>query len=498
MTTRSISLEMKPDWFIEIHQPKEDPRLPARIDCYILVNVDPKCCGPLARELNAILPLRSTIHCIDAKCDSSELVANAKNDQQQFPITDHLKRIRRRPTNANETVPEIKADTTEVQCAQNNTTNAVTMLSEKKEGNDNTFTVNSGSIGSSPLENARKRSKTDDKCSNNNSKQKVAPWSLDLLVGSVDAVDNVLHHASELRSNKKAHPHDRILTLESILAKHDLSTNCLVRRSLPGRPAESKEELQQWNSTLWPTLFFEKKTVQFKEEELLLTPEETAIMMKGMQAAVEDAHIGRQQWKEYASNCCQGKRKTFEYKNIHGVIVMNPKSASVVSRASDERYLQCQPMSSDDIDTSRRSSFPDETNPLCTSTILAIQGVSRAERRNAMGHGMESDEFKRGQYLCTGYDVYLTKEPSAYEAMALVHSRVRRVVFGIADKEMGGLGGVADSIDDGFKGGIHCLPGTNHRYRAFRLNECHSNATDDDDTESRKRLIESLRILHSD
>lgn len=61
------------------------------------------------------------------------------------------------------------------------------------------------------------------------------------------------------------------------------------------------------------------------------------------------------------------------------------------------------------------------------------------------------------------YDVYLTKEPSVYEAMALVHSRVRRVVFGIKDSGMGGLGGSSRST------GIHCLPGTNHHYRAFRL-----------------------------
>ena len=45
------------------------------------------------------------------------------------------------------------------------------------------------------------------------------------------------------------------------------------------------------------------------------------------------------------------------------------------------------------------------------------------------------------------YDVFLTKEPNAYEAMALVHSRVRRVVFGIADTKMGGLGGVSNEVN---------------------------------------------------
>ena len=47
--------------------------------------------------------------------------------------------------------------------------------------------------------------------------------------------------------------------------------------------------------------------------------------------------------------------------------------------------------------------------------------------------------------------------------MALVHSRVRRVVFGVPDREMGALGGTTTA-------GIHSLPGTNHHYRAFRFN----------------------------
>jgi tRNA(Arg) A34 adenosine deaminase TadA len=71
------------------------------------------------------------------------------------------------------------------------------------------------------------------------------------------------------------------------------------------------------------------------------------------------------------------------------------------------------------------------------------------------------------------YDVYLTKEPNVYESMALVHSRVRRVVFGVQDREMGGLGGIAEDATTTTNGqhnnGIHSLPGTNHHYRAFRF-----------------------------
>lgn len=85
------------------------------------------------------------------------------------------------------------------------------------------------------------------------------------------------------------------------------------------------------------------------------------------------------------------------------------------------------------------------------------------------------------------YDVYLTKEPHAYEAMALVHSRVRRVVFGIQDQGMGGLGGAAAA-------GIHSLPGTNHHYRAFRLE---TNEAGDCDKDA-LTLVKSLQKLHGD
>jgi len=55
-------------------------------------------------------------------------------------------------------------------------------------------------------------------------------------------------------------------------------------------------------------------------------------------------------------------------------------------------------------------------------------------------------------------------EPSIFEAMALVHCRIRRVIFGSSNKFDGGLGGT------GLENSIHNLPGTNHHYRAFLCN----------------------------
>lgn len=67
---------------------------------------------------------------------------------------------------------------------------------------------------------------------------------------------------------------------------------------------------------------------------------------------------------------------------------------------------------------------------------------------------------KTGPYLCTGYDVYVTREPCVMCAMALVHSRVRRVFYGChkTDGEPGGLGSFVS---------VHLLKGINHHYEVF-------------------------------
>lgn len=98
------------------------------------------------------------------------------------------------------------------------------------------------------------------------------------------------------------------------------------------------------------------------------------------------------------------------------------------------------------------------------------------------------------------YDVYLTREPNAYESMALVHSRARRVVFGLPDCGMGGLGGPGGTAaDGGCSAGIHSLPGTNHHYRAFRLDVegDRDDGNGEDEYESElMSLIDRIRDLH--
>jgi hypothetical protein len=149
---------------------------------------------------------------------------------------------------------------------------------------------------------------------------------------------------------------------------------------LPGRPAESKEELEEFNQE-WPTVYFHKQTQQHEKEELALTKEEIDKMAEGMLQAIHDAkQVTKLVNGDNATTC------------ISGAVIVCPVSNKLVATANDERIKQRKP----------GESLPDALNPLCTSILLAIQGVSRRERTAAVGFGMGSETFQKGQYLSTG------------------------------------------------------------------------------------------------
>jgi tRNA(adenine34) deaminase len=71
-----------------------------------------------------------------------------------------------------------------------------------------------------------------------------------------------------------------------------------------------------------------------------------------------------------------------------------------------------------------------------------------------------------GSYRLTDTTLYVTLEPCPMCAMAIVHARVRRVVFGAWDPRAGAAGSLTD---------IFALPGLNHRVDVFGgvlMDEC--------------------------
>src|SRR5882762_6639445 len=59
-----------------------------------------------------------------------------------------------------------------------------------------------------------------------------------------------------------------------------------------------------------------------------------------------------------------------------------------------------------------------------------------------------------GDWRLTDCDLYVTKEPCAMCAGALVHTRIRRVIFGCTDPSAGAAGSVINLLQ---------MPGFNHR-----------------------------------
>ncbi|XP_030382465.1 probable inactive tRNA-specific adenosine deaminase-like protein 3 [Scaptodrosophila lebanonensis] len=66
---------------------------------------------------------------------------------------------------------------------------------------------------------------------------------------------------------------------------------------------------------------------------------------------------------------------------------------------------------------------------------------------------------KYGPYLCTGYDVYLLREPCLMCAMALVHSRVKRIFFLLPSDN----GALATRFQ------LHDVKELNHHYEVFQF-----------------------------
>jgi tRNA(adenine34) deaminase len=63
-----------------------------------------------------------------------------------------------------------------------------------------------------------------------------------------------------------------------------------------------------------------------------------------------------------------------------------------------------------------------------------------------------------GSYRLTDTTLYVTLEPCVMCAAAIVHARVRRLVFGAWDPRAGGAGSITD---------VFALPGLNHRVDVF-------------------------------
>lgn len=147
-----------------------------------------------------------------------------------------------------------------------------------------------------------------------------------------------------------------------------------------------------------------------------------------------------------------------------GAVVVDPETKNVLAVASDDRSrhpLKHAVMVVVDLvaRTQGGGLWPVKEGDFVFTENSQKLSVTHSKRNT------EGVEKPMGPYLCTGYDLYVTREPCTVCAMALVHSRVRRVFYGCENRS-GALGTLVK---------IHTLKGLNHHYEVFKgllLQEC--------------------------
>lgn len=188
---------------------------------------------------------------------------------------------------------------------------------------------------------------------------------------------------------------------------------------------------EQYNlcNLLWP--------ISFRSNTLYnpLTPTQISEMIPFMKEAVEQAKLGI--------------KKGFI--GIGGIIV-NSKDNSIIAKAYD---------------TSRDIYENIIGHPLNHCSMNLIEELS-TQLSNSITRKRDHPAGLDDQYLCTGYDIYLTREPCIMCSMALVHSRIARIIYGMDNKNAGGVGS---------RYILHSYPSINHHYKVYRYllyDECNN------------------------
>lgn len=182
---------------------------------------------------------------------------------------------------------------------------------------------------------------------------------------------------------------------------------------VPARPPLTRPQFEL-ASRRWPTSFHEDRRVTEALRGELFGPRQKDAMQAFMASAVAAAGAAARLGMEAV-----------------GAVVVDPDGQRVVAVGHDRR----------------------REHPLHHAVMVCIELVAQSQRSEPADPGGGALP-----YICTGYDLYVTREPCVMCAMALVHSRIGRVFYGAAAAH-GALG-------TRFK--IHAQKGLNHRFEVYR------------------------------
>ncbi|XP_067131419.1 LOW QUALITY PROTEIN: probable inactive tRNA-specific adenosine deaminase-like protein 3, partial [Centruroides vittatus] len=173
-------------------------------------------------------------------------------------------------------------------------------------------------------------------------------------------------------------------------------------------------------SLLWATQFHEDKYILKILNDKLFTFKDKSRMENYMKRAIEAA---------------------LKAKSPVGAVVINPSTSEVICIAVDLRKL----------------------HPLQHAVRVAIDLVAQSQGGGAWKMTDPNYSSKKipahlVPYLCTGYELYVTRKPCTMCSMAPVHSRIKRVFYGYP-VSWGSLGSFMK---------LHTQTGLNHHYEVWK------------------------------
>lgn len=221
--------------------------------------------------------------------------------------------------------------------------------------------------------------------------------------------------------------------LSDLLSSEDFNSEGLGEPFLVRIPARAPLTRPQFEraSLHWPTSFHEDKRLTLSLKGQLFTSSQKAKIQEYMTTAVEAARSGRQEGMDAV-----------------GAVIVDPTSGQIVAVGHD--LTRDHPLH--------------HAVMVCIDLVAWAQGggVYSYEKHPACRYTASDPQLCTGQsvqpYICTGYELYLTREPCIMCAMALVHSRISRVFYGAASPD-GALG---------TKYKIHCQKELNHHFEVYK------------------------------
>ena len=202
---------------------------------------------------------------------------------------------------------------------------------------------------------------------------------------------------------------------------------------VPSQPATSQQQAVEWRRH-WPLAVMPRPTVAVEWSEV--EKERMRRFMRQLMGAADEGARKGQRWR--AAGIAEAGSETL-LAVAHDWSQPVPPSSPFASESTSHHTLQ---------------------HP--TINAITLLSTTRAPPAPPAAQPAEEEEGE-APYLCTGLDLYLTHEPCVMCAMAVTHSRFRRVYYAVGEAEVGrgGYGGVG-----GWR--LHRRRELNHRYDVWQ------------------------------